>query len=77
MSKIQQGFEVRALEAMSTAIMEAAAVGVKVTIAATGPLTNIALFISVYRDLLPNIARIVFMGGAVGMGNRSATAGTF
>ncbi|KAI0307001.1 uridine nucleosidase [Multifurca ochricompacta] len=48
--------------------------GVKVTIVASGPLTNIALFVSVYPDLLDAIERIVFMGGGIGVGNRSAVA---
>lgn len=48
----------------------------KVTIITCGPLTNIALFVVAYPVLLQGIAKIVFMGGGVGMGNRSAVAGT-
>lgn len=45
------------------------------TIVATGPLTNIALFISLYPDLLgKGVKEIVLMGGAEGRGNRSPTA---
>ena len=49
--------------------------GPKVTIIACGPLTNIALFLCVYNDLLGGVEEIVFMGGGVGTGNRSAVAG--
>lgn len=52
-----------------------AGAGDKVTIVASGPLTNIALFVSVYPHLLGAIERIVFMGGGIGIGNRSAVAG--
>jgi uridine nucleosidase len=56
--------------------IEAIAVAVaKVTVVASGPLTNIALFVSVYSHLLDAIERIVFMGGGIGIGNRSAVAG--
>jgi uridine nucleosidase len=46
-----------------------------VTIVASGPLTNVALFVSVYPHLLDAVDRIVFMGGGIGVGNRSAVAG--
>ncbi|KLO15916.1 nucleoside hydrolase [Schizopora paradoxa] len=46
----------------------------KVTIVSTGPMTNIALFVSVYPDLLQHVEQFVFMGGGVGIGNRSAVA---
>ena len=50
--------------------------GSKVTVISSGPMTNIALFVSVYPDLLQGVEQFVFMGGGVGMGNRSAVAGT-
>ena len=66
--------------------------GNQVTIISTGPTTNIgaitvvrklqiidhiaALFISVYPDLLIAVEEFVFMGGAVGLGNRSPVAGS-
>lgn len=37
-------------------------------------MTNLALFVSVYPDLLEGVEEFVFMGGGVGMGNRSAAA---
>jgi len=48
--------------------------GPQVTVVSTGPMTNIALFVSAYPDLLAAVEEFVFMGGGVGMGNRSAVA---
>lgn len=48
--------------------------GEPITVVSTGPMTNVALFVSVYPELLEGIEQIVFMGGGVGMGNRSATS---
>lgn len=45
-----------------------------VTLVPIGPLTNIALFIAVYPQLLERIARIVLMGGSMGQGNVSPSA---
>jgi inosine-uridine nucleoside N-ribohydrolase len=47
----------------------------KITIVATGLLTNIASFVSVYPELIAGIDQICFMGGGVGIGNRSAVSG--
>jgi uridine nucleosidase len=49
--------------------------GATTTVISTGPMTNIALFISVYPDLLCAVEEFIFMGGGVGLGNRSAVAG--
>lgn len=49
----------------------------KVSIVSCGPMTNIALFISVYPELLYCVEEIVFMGGGVGIGNRGAVAGEY
>lgn len=49
--------------------------GHKVTVVSSGPMTNIALFVSVYPDLLDAVEEFVFMGGGVGVGNRSTVAG--
>lgn len=43
-----------------------------VTIAATGPLTNIAILIEKQPELLSIIERVVWMGGSTGRGNVSA-----
>ena len=65
----------RALEGMVKGIREVWSRGTKTTVISTGPMTNIALFISVYPDLLDAIEEFIFMGGGVGLGNRSAVAG--
>jgi len=46
----------------------------KVTLVATGPLTNIALFLKLYPELVANVAQIVFMGGSASRGNRTPYA---
>eukprot|EP01080_Neovahlkampfia_damariscottae_P008394 gene8394-219_t len=46
----------------------------KVHIVATAQLTNIALLLSIYPEVKSNIDTIVFMGGAIGMGNTSPGA---
>jgi uridine nucleosidase len=38
-------------------------------------MTNIALFVSVYPELVEAVEQFVFMGGGIGLGNRSAVAG--
>ena len=45
-----------------------------VTIVATGPQTNVALLLNSHPELRPNIARIVMMGGAMGLGNWTPAA---
>ncbi|WP_033289722.1 nucleoside hydrolase [Amycolatopsis jejuensis] len=47
---------------------------VPVTIIALAPLTNIAMLLRMYPEAATNIARIVFMGGAIGLGNATASA---
>jgi inosine-uridine nucleoside N-ribohydrolase len=45
-----------------------------VTLVATGPLTNVALFLARYPELESKLERIVLMGGAVGLGNVTPAA---
>ena len=45
-----------------------------VTLVATGPLTNVALFVDRYPDLCQKLERIVLMGGAIGLGNVTPAA---
>jgi inosine-uridine nucleoside N-ribohydrolase len=45
-----------------------------VTLVATGPLTNVALFIARYPELANRMERIVLMGGAIGEGNITPAA---
>jgi len=44
------------------------------TLVATGPLTNVALFLARYPELAPRLERIVLMGGAIGEGNVTPAA---
>lgn len=46
----------------------------KVTIAALGPLTNIALLLRVYPEIKSKIEMICLMGGGIHIGNRTAAA---
>ncbi|GAA5947135.1 hypothetical protein JCM3765_002173 [Sporobolomyces pararoseus] len=49
--------------------------GRQLSVVATGALTNIALFVSLYPELVRDkVSQIVIMGGAEGRGNRSPTA---
>ncbi|MBU3692213.1 MAG: nucleoside hydrolase [Candidatus Nanopelagicaceae bacterium] len=45
-----------------------------VTLVATGPLTNIALFLKMYPQLKNQVSEIVFMGGSASRGNRTPYA---
>jgi inosine-uridine nucleoside N-ribohydrolase len=45
-----------------------------VTLVATGPLTNVALFLARYPELQRSVERIVLMGGAIGEGNLTPAA---
>jgi uridine nucleosidase len=72
----EDGSTVRALEGMAKSVKDtwSKGTGQKVTVISSGPMTNIALFVSVYPDLLVAVEEFVFMGGGVGIGNRSAVA---
>jgi uridine nucleosidase len=76
-AKNVDGEVVRALDGISKYVREIRGRGEKVSIISCGPMTNIALFVSVYPDLLDGIEQFVFMGGGVGIGNRSAVAGKY
>ncbi|KAJ7437821.1 Inosine/uridine-preferring nucleoside hydrolase domain-containing protein [Mycena galericulata] len=75
-AKDADGAHVRALDGMARAVRRTwdAGKGHKVSIISSGPMTNIALFVAVYPDLLDAVEEFVFMGGGVGLGNRSAVA---
>ena len=60
-----------AVEALAGFLEEAST---PLTIAAIGPLTNIALLISLRPDLVPAIAHLVVMGGSRGGGNVTRSA---
>ncbi|KAA1466639.1 Inosine/uridine-preferring nucleoside hydrolase [Dentipellis sp. KUC8613] len=65
-----------AIEALARAVRDSwqSGKGQKVAIVACGPLTNVALFLSVHPELLEGVEQVVFMGGGIGVGNRSAVA---
>ncbi|KII95044.1 hypothetical protein PLICRDRAFT_33872 [Plicaturopsis crispa FD-325 SS-3] len=65
-----------AVEAMANSIRSTwnSGNGSQVTVVSCGPMTNVALFVSVHPELLPAVEEFVFMGGGVGLGNRSAVA---
>ncbi len=60
-----------AVELMARLVRETAG---PVTLVPTGPLTNVALFIRTHPELLPRVAEISLMGGAIGEGNLTASA---
>ncbi|MFB9907939.1 nucleoside hydrolase [Allokutzneria oryzae] len=62
---------IRAVEQLATVLRGAE---LPVTIAAIGPLTNIALLLGSYPELKPRIGRLVVMGGAFSGGNTTATS---
>ncbi|KAJ3551753.1 hypothetical protein NM688_g4526 [Phlebia brevispora] len=70
------GTRVRAIEGIANAIRNTwqEGAGPQVTVISTGPMTNIALFISVYPELLAGVEQFVYMGGGVGRGNRAPSA---
>lgn len=61
-----------AVEAILAAARAAGPEGL--TICALGPLTNLALALRLAPDIAPRIARIVTMGGALGLGNITPAA---
>ncbi|OMJ09903.1 Inosine-uridine-preferring nucleoside hydrolase-like protein [Smittium culicis] len=60
-----------AINEMAKAILESSS---PVHLVALGSLTNIALLVTVYPQVIENIEVFSFMGGAIGVGNRSAVA---
>ncbi|KAG9123004.1 Uridine nucleosidase 1, partial [Ceratobasidium sp. 392] len=64
----------RAIRGLEAAAKQCAENNTKLHIIASGPLTNIALFSASHPELIPHIEQIIFMGGGVGIGNRSAVA---
>ena len=73
----EDGSIISALEGMAMAIKETwkSGAGHKVSVVSTGPMTNIALFISTHPELLEAVEQFVFMGGGVGLGNVAPAAG--
>lgn len=48
----------------------------KITLVATGPLTNVALLLTLYPEIKSKIDKIVLMGGTIGPGTRTPVAET-
>eukprot|EP00923_Selenidium_pygospionis_P004581 GHVN01007480.1.p1 GENE.GHVN01007480.1~~GHVN01007480.1.p1 ORF type:complete len:354 (+),score=38.17 GHVN01007480.1:62-1063(+) len=67
----QSGLEREAVEENGILFMRKSIVNhpKHVTVVVTGPLTNVAALISVFPEVKFHIQRIVFMGGAIGLGN--------
>ncbi|MFO6427386.1 nucleoside hydrolase [Escherichia coli] len=63
-----------AVELMAKTLRESAE---PVTIVSTGPQTNVALLLNSHPELHSKIARIVIMGGAMGLGNWTPAAAEF
>ncbi|KAJ1896933.1 hypothetical protein LPJ66_003686 [Kickxella alabastrina] len=63
--------DTNAVNAMYRAIISSQ---VPVCVVAVGPLTNIALLISMYPQIIPKIRTLSIMGGAVALGNVTAAA---
>ncbi|KAF9077061.1 uridine nucleosidase [Rhodocollybia butyracea] len=72
----EDGKIIRALDGMAKYIRQVwqKGSGKKVTVVSCGPMTNVALFVSVYPDLVDAVEQFVFMGGGVGLGNIAAVA---
>jgi uridine nucleosidase len=66
-SRLKASEGLKAIEGLAKAVRKAISSGTKVHLVACGPLTNIALFISVYPELLAGIEEICFMGGGMCM----------
>jgi pyrimidine-specific ribonucleoside hydrolase len=63
-----------AIEVLRDVLREAAATGDLVTLIPLAPMTNIALLLRTYPDAAAGLREIVFMGGAAGIGNATASA---
>ncbi|KIY71702.1 Inosine/uridine-preferring nucleoside hydrolase [Cylindrobasidium torrendii FP15055 ss-10] len=73
-AKDEDGQSIYALDGMTAAIKKVKANGEKVSVVSCGPMTNIGLFVALRPELLDAVDQFVFMGGGVGLGNRSAVA---
>ncbi len=63
-----------AVELLRDLLVGAAAAKEQVTLVSMGPLTNIALLLRTYPSAADGMREIVFMGGAVDVGNATASA---
>lgn len=63
-----------AVELLRDVLLEAARTGELVTLIPLAPMTNIALLLRTYPEVASGLREIVFMGGAAGIGNATASA---
>jgi pyrimidine-specific ribonucleoside hydrolase len=63
-----------AIELLRRELTAAMATGDRITLVPLAPMTNIALLLRTYPDVAAGIERIVFMGGAAGVGNATPVA---
>lgn len=63
-----------AVELLRDVSLEAARTGELVTLIPLAPMTNIALLLRTYPEAAAGLSEIVFMGGAAGIGNATASA---
>ncbi|MEV6288430.1 nucleoside hydrolase [Kribbella sp. NPDC051770] len=63
-----------AVELLRDVLLEAAASGELITLIPLAPMTNIALLLRTYPEAARGLREIVFMGGAAGIGNATASA---
>lgn len=68
---VLEPMSVHAVDFLADRILEAPA---PVTVVPIGPLTNIALLLSRYPEVVENVSRIITMGGAIGTGNITPSA---
>lgn len=69
----QPALDGKAIQVMAEALLQASAAGRQPVLVCTGALTNAALLLSVYPELMQRI-RLVLMGGALGAGNTGPCA---
>lgn len=62
-ARLEQSSHLKAIEGIANAVRDSLSHGRKLHLVASGPLTNVALFVSVYPELLSGIEQIVLMGG--------------
>jgi pyrimidine-specific ribonucleoside hydrolase len=63
-----------AVELLRDVLRDAAATGELITLIPLAPLTNVALLLRTYPEAARGLREIVFMGGAAGIGNATASA---
>ncbi|MEU4198328.1 nucleoside hydrolase [Kribbella sp. NPDC026611] len=63
-----------AVELLRDVLRDAAASGELITLIPLAPMTNIALLLRTYPEAAAGLREIVFMGGAAGIGNATASA---